>query len=203
MDNLSKSIHAWLKPRVNLPTANDRYIIDKLGFAAISDATFKEIASAGIQLPLTATDDLKTLLSLFLIDERDPERALVGNIAVELSPVNVAGAILAIIGLLSWVTGGAGLVTGESALVIAGAAQATVAAVSRLSPEERSIISTVLSLSHLRILSIVTSADIIAASRDSNLSPTMVVTILSRLREKSVISWSGEENGAITVKKWF
>jgi hypothetical protein len=203
MDNLSKSIHAWLKPRVNLPTANDRYIIDKLGFAAISDATFKEIASAGIQLPLTATDDLKTLLSLFLIDERDPERALVGNIAVELSPVNVAGAILAIIGLLSWVTGGAGLVTGESALVIAGAAQATVAAVSRLSPEERSIISTVFSLSHLRILSIVTSADIIAASRDSNLSPTMVVTILSRLREKSVISWSGEENGAITVKKWF
>lgn len=203
MKRLEDAITAWEGGRLSIAKVNGRFLIDAQAIEIISEIATQELKHAGIHIPDAEKDTIRPLLSLLLIDERDPRRGLVGNMSVDISSINVAGAVIAAAGIIAWALGDGHILSAENTIAVSAAAQAAAAAVSSLSLDERLIIETVLSLKHFRILSIVTLGDVVKAVSDSRLTPIAITGLLTQLRNKGAVSWSGTEDSPIEVIKWF
>lgn len=202
MPSTVDSLNRWLGDRIALPRANDQVLVDSRGVDAIVAAAAQEISATGGPLAGPENATLRELLQLFVVDERDPRRGLVGGVAIRVSPTTVAGAVLATLSIVAWALGGAGFGP-TGGLTLAAALRTAVSAISKLTPEERSIVALALSAKRLEPSAVFTIADLLGASPGLNLNSVTAARLLTQLREKGAIAWSGEELSDICVNKWF
>ncbi len=203
MNASPECIARWIADRVHLPRVDGQYLVDKGAVAELVAVMLRELAANGLSVADTDKSAVRSVLSSFLLDERDRHRALIGKFSVELSPVNVAGAVIAALSVISWALSDPAFLSPGAGLTAATVIQSALSAVSRLAPEERNVVSLILSMSRVAPDRPVTVQTLVATQQDPKFTPVVAARILSLLRHKGAISWSGEDDAEIHVKKWY
>jgi hypothetical protein len=198
-EQLQHALRSWIASRVHLAQSNQKYVISESSVFPLAAVVASELASRGI-----ATDgvsrELGHLLKAFLLDERSGRRALIGDVAVDLSPTAVAGGVLGVVGLVQFVIAEILSPVGGT-VAVASLLQAAISAVSRLTRDEKDLVELALAALTVDPTKPITAQVLLSLTEDW--SGERVAATLADLRSKGAVDWSGEMDDEVRVKRWF
>lgn len=192
----------WINKEFQCAKRDNFYLIDDGALDVLSEVLRNQLTSASY--PDLQQDDMRELLAILLVHNRDERRALVANrIAIAASPIQVAGAVLGAAALVSLTMGGASPDALQTTLTVAGSLQGMASALSLLSPEERTVISLIGTSTRLNSNGPQTLSEVQSLAKAAGISDTDLARILSSLAQKGAIEWDHKNTGTIRLKKLF
>ena len=202
MQSTKNLLSQWTAMNLSLATANQDVLIDA---DAVERLTVSVIDNLDCDPDPQAQSSaaVRELVHLFICDQQDEHRGVIGNLTVRTTAINVAGGVLATIAIVSWLTHDPSLFSISSTVTFLSALQTAVSAISVLSPKEREVISLVLAAERLNRDTAFTLDDLLNTLPKNQNDRTRIVALLSRLCERGALVWAGGEQDNISVKKWF
>lgn len=194
MADARTALEARLRKLGSLPLRNGHVMVDNDTVARLAQAIERETRGE-----VTASDAGHVLMTWLLVGA-DRRRGIIGTVAVDISPMTVVGAVLAILGLGASALAGTPVMSPEGAIGVAGGIQALLSMISGLSLDERYVLGAIEGIASLDGKPGATVGEVrelLGADTPSEFEATVI-----RLSRKGAVIWDGSADSLIRCRRW-
>ena len=199
---IAGKLNDWIETKYRGFREDDLYTVDEQALEELTELVRAQLEGQGLPGDQIEDQLIREILTIVLKEEESEGRALIGAMAVKLLPLSLAAGVIASASILAVVLSGGALTAAGGTLAVAGGVHALVSTVSLLSKDERRVVVALMAAKEMGGTEDPTVQDLIPLVRESGMDEIALASTLQKMVQKDAVTWDGQKESKVGLKKW-